>query len=185
MLTHSVHAVKMKAGPRFAAWMLGRVRDHEVNMDMATSLLRAEDVLIDLDVANKTKLLEAVGLFLQANHGMVASDVTARLAEREELGSTGLGQGVAIPHARFDGLKEPLAIFVRPRTPIEFDAPDENPVRLCFVLLVPAKATELHLQILAHVAEMLSDSALRAKLDAAKTGDEVYRLISGYRGSNE
>src|SRR5579872_3998339 len=100
MLTNLGRPVKMKAKPKFAAWMLGRAGDREVNMDLAKSLLRAEDVLIDLDVANKTKLLEAVGVFLQANRGMVATDVTARLVAREELGSTGLGQGVAIPHAR-------------------------------------------------------------------------------------
>ena len=82
-------------------------------------------------------------------------------------------------------MKEPLAVFARLANPIDFDAPDDTPVRLCFVLLVPAKATELHLQILAHVAEMLSDSALRAQLNDAKTADEVYGLLAGYRGSNE
>ncbi len=179
------YPVKMASMPKFMAWMVGRVHDREGNMDSVKSFLRAEDVLLDLEVTNKPALLKAVGLFLQEHRGVAATDVTARLVAREELGSTGLGQGVAIPHARFEGLKEPLAVFVRLQNPIDFDAPDETPVRFCFVLLVPAKATELHLQILAHVAEMLSDSALRANLDSAKTGDEVYGLLASYRGSNE
>jgi PTS system nitrogen regulatory IIA component len=179
------HPVKMASMPKFMAWMVGRLHDREEDMDSVTSFLRAEDVLLDLAAKSKQALLEAVGLFLHEHRGIDAADVTARLAAREELGSTGLGQGVAIPHARFEGLKEPQAVFARLQNPIDFDAPDDSPVRFCFVLLVPAKATELHLQILAHVAEMLSDSALRAKLDEAKTADEVYRLLGGYRGSNE
>ena len=89
------------------------------------------------------------------------SPVFDSLFARERLGSTGLGQGVAIPHGRIKGLKDALGAFLRLAQPVPFDAPDGKPVSLVFVLLVPEKATEKHLQILSELAQMFSDRALR------------------------
>ena len=98
----------------------------------------------------------------------------------KRLGSTGLGQGIAIPHGRVRGLREATGAFVRTRQPIEFEAPDERPVSLIFVLLVPEKSTDLHLEILGELAQMFSDRELRARLHAAADSLEVQRLIAAW-----
>ena len=102
------------------------------------------------------------------------------LFAREKLGSTGLGQGVAIPHGRIKGLKEAVGAFVRLPAPVPFDAPDGKPVNLLFVLLVPEQATEQHLQILSELAQMFSDRALREQLAAAPTTRPLHALIASW-----
>ncbi len=92
--------------------------------------------------------------------GLPQAQVVESLNAREKLGSTGLGQGVALPHARIKNLPQAVAAFVRPKLPIPFDAPDAKPVWAMLVLLVPEHATEEHLQILAELAQMFGDSAL-------------------------
>lgn len=150
-------------------------------MNYVARLFSSNDVLLDLDVPDKQGLFEAVGRIWAEHHGMVAAEVVESLNAREKLGSTGLGQGVAIPHARVKGLANAVAAFVRPRLPIEFDSPDDNPVAYCFVLLVPAQATEQHLKILADVAAMLSSTQFRGRLGASRTQDEVHRLFAIWR----
>jgi PTS system nitrogen regulatory IIA component len=103
------------------------------------------------------------------------------LFARERLGSTGLGQGVAIPHGRIKGLKEAIGAFVRLAQPVPFDAPDGGPVSLVFVLLVPEKATEKHLQILSELAQMFSDKALREAMSRAPDAAALYELIASWQ----
>ena len=109
-----------------------------------------------------------------------ARTVTDNLFARERLGSTGLGHGVAIPHGRIKGLKNPLAAVLRVQQPIAFDAPDDEPVSLLIFLLVPEAATQRHLEILSEIAEMLSDRTLRERLktepDAAGAAQADRRL---------
>jgi PTS system nitrogen regulatory IIA component len=150
-------------------------------MNSVAVVLSANDVLLDLDVKSKQTLFEAVGRLWEEHHGMAADEVVESLKAREKLGSTGLGQGVAIPHARVKGLTKAVAAFVQPKLPIEFDSPDGEPVAYCFVLLVPTLATEEHLKILAEVAEMLSNTQFREQLGAAKSPDQVYHLFSQWR----
>jgi PTS system nitrogen regulatory IIA component len=147
-------------------------------MNSIAQLFSARDVLLDIDVSNKQALFKAIGDLWQQSRGMIATDVVADLNAREILGSTGLGKGVAIPHARVKGLTEAVAAFVRPAMPIAFDSPDGRPVAYCFVLLVPEAATEQHLQILADVVAMLSDDQFRAQLGAAKSPQEIHQLFS-------
>lgn len=147
-------------------------------MSGVASLLSANEVLLDLDLSDKAALFRAAGNLWERHRGMKSAEVVASLEARENLGSTGLGQGIAIPHARVDGLREPLAAFVRPKAPIPFGAPDGRPVSYCFVLLVPAEATEQHLQILAEVAEKLSNPQFRERLAAARTVEQISQLFS-------
>jgi PTS system nitrogen regulatory IIA component len=114
-------------------------------------------------------------------HALARSVVFDSLFARERLGSTGLGQGVAIPHGRIKGLKEALGAFIRVAQPVPFDAPDGNPVTLVFVLLVPEKATEKHLQILSELAQMFSEKPFREQLLAAPTATELHRLITQWQ----
>jgi PTS system nitrogen regulatory IIA component len=106
--------------------------------------------------------------------------VAASLTAREKLGSTGLGQGIAIPHGRIKGLSEAIGAFARLRTPIAFDAPDGKPVGQVFVLLVPEQATDLHLQLLSELAQMFSERAFRDKLAAAASADDLHALFRSW-----
>jgi PTS system nitrogen regulatory IIA component len=150
-------------------------------MNSVAKLFSANDVLLDLDVSNKQALFEAVGCVWEKHRAIAAPMVADNLNAREKLGSTGLGQGVAIPHARIEGLTEAVAAFVRPKLPIEFESPDGKPVSYCFVLLVPVQATEQHLQILADVAEMLSNAQFRERLGSSRSPDEIHQLFATWR----
>jgi PTS system nitrogen regulatory IIA component len=115
------------------------------------------------------------------NQQIARSQVFDSLFAREKLGSTGLGRGVAIPHGRIKGLKEAVGALVRTRQPIPFDAPDAQPVNLIFVLLVPDRATDAHLQILSELAQMFSDKVFRDKLLAAPGAPELHELITQWQ----
>jgi PTS system nitrogen regulatory IIA component len=153
-------------------------------MNSIGQLFSPSDVLLDLEVPSKQALFDAVSHLWAESRGMVAVDVEKSLNARESLGSTGVGRGVAIPHARIKGLAEAVAAFVRPATPIAFDSPDGVPVSYCFVLLVPEAATEQHLQILADVVGMLSDEQFRTQLANAKSQQDIHQLFSTWYDPN-
>jgi PTS system nitrogen regulatory IIA component len=138
----------------------------------------ADDILLELDVANKAELLEEVGKHMERQHGMPREWGVLSLARREQVGSTGLGEGVAIPHARIRSLFRMQLAYARLRLPIPFDAPDGKPVGDVLVLLVPKEATEAHLRILAEATQMFSSSAFRESLHACRQAWEVRQLFS-------
>jgi PTS system nitrogen regulatory IIA component len=150
-------------------------------MNQIAKLLPVANVLLDLDVASKKRVFEHAGLLFENNHSLARSVVFDSLFAREKLGSTGLGQGVAIPHGRIKGMKDAVGALVRLREPIPFDAPDGAPVGLIFVLLVPERATDLHLQILGELAQMFSDPAFRERLQAAPAAADAHRLITEWK----
>ena len=150
-------------------------------MSLVAKLLPPANVLLDLPASSKKRLFEQVGLLFENNHGIARSLVFDSLFARERLGSTGLGQGVAIPHGRIKGLKDALGAFVRLGQPVPFDAPDGKPVSLLFVLLVPEQATEKHLQILSELAQMFSDRALREAMTAAPDAGALHLLIAAWQ----
>ena len=133
-------------------------------MSEIASLLPTGNILLDLDAGSKARLFEAVGALFEVNQGLATKVVVDSLQAREKLGSTGLGQGIAIPHGRIRGLAEAQGAFVRLKSPIPFDAPDGKPVAQVFVLLVPAQATEKHLQLLSELAQMFSETSFRESL---------------------
>ena len=133
-------------------------------MSQIALLLPAGNILLDLDAGSKARLFDEVGALVEAKQGLSGKTVVDSLLAREKLGSTGLGQGIAIPHGRIRGLKEALGAFVRLKSPIPFDAPDGKPVAQVFVLLVPEQATEQHLQLLSELAQMFSDNRFRENL---------------------
>ena len=150
-------------------------------MSLIAKLLPPQNVVLDLDVSSKKRVFEHVGLLFENNHNVSRSQVFDSLFAREKLGSTGLGQGIAIPHGRIKGLKEAVGAMIRMREPIVFDAPDGQPVSLIFVLLVPERATDLHLQILSELAQMFSDNAFRDRLLHAASADAVHSLIAEWQ----
>ncbi|HKO88744.1 MAG TPA: PTS IIA-like nitrogen regulatory protein PtsN [Burkholderiales bacterium] len=150
-------------------------------MNLIAKLLAPGNILLNLDISSKKRMFEQVGLLFENNQGIARNLVFDSLFARERLGSTGLGQGVAIPHGRIKGLREAIGAFVRLDTPVAFDAPDGQPVSLIFVLLVPEQATEHHLQILSELAQMFSDKDLRRHLASATDASELHRHITAWQ----
>jgi len=149
-------------------------------MNLIASLLPLSNVVLDLDVSSKKRVFEQAGLLFENNHSIARSQVFDSLFAREKLGSTGLGQGVAIPHGRIKSLKDAIGAIVRMKQPIPFDAPDGLNVGLIFVLLVPERATDLHLQILSDLAQMFSDKPFRERLLNAGSTAELHQLITDW-----
>lgn len=152
-------------------------------MNQIAHLLPPDNVVAALDASSKKRVFEHAGILFENHHGIARSAVYDALFDREKLGSTGLGQGVAIPHGRIKGLKKPLAAFLQLATPVQFDAPDGAPVKLVFVLLVPEAANERHLQLLSELAQTFSDPALREKLMAADDAATLHALFTQWNAS--
>jgi len=150
-------------------------------MTLVAKILSPSHVVVDLQASSKKRLFEQAGLLFENQHGIARSQVFDSLFAREKLGSTGLGQGVAIPHGRIKGLKEALGAFLRLAQPVPFEAPDGNPVSLVFVLLVPEKATEKHLQILSELAQMFSDKLLREAMMHAPDAAALHALVTTWQ----
>ena len=152
-------------------------------MNRLASILTPAQVIAQVDVTSKKRAFEEAGLLFENLHGLSRALVTDSLFSRERLGSTGLGHGVAIPHGRIKGLKSPMAAVLQLSQAIGFDAHDEKPVKLLIFLLVPEAATQKHLDILAEIAEMLGEVALREQLIASTDATELYQLISGWKSA--
>jgi PTS system nitrogen regulatory IIA component len=149
-------------------------------MNLISRLLPASNVLLDLPASSKKRVFEQAGLLFENNQGIARATVFDSLFARERLGSTALGQGVAIPHGRIKGLKEAAAAFIRLAEPVPFDAPDGRPVRLLIFLLVPEQATQQHLDILSELAQMLSDKSFRESLLTATEPAAVHALLANW-----
>lgn len=134
-------------------------------------LLTLERVSSCTDIGSKKRLLEQLSELLAGSSPQLSQhEVFEALLNREKLGSTGLGKGVAIPHGRMAGLEKPLCAFIRLNNPVDFDAADGQSVDLVFCLLVPEDSTEEHLQVLSTIAEIFSNpgvcTALRQCTDS-------------------
>lgn len=127
---------------------------------------------------SKRQVLAVIADMAARNFGLESSDVLAKLLARERLGSTGLGYGVAIPHARLRALDRMRGVFVRLESPVDFGAVDDQPVDLVFALLAPAHARSEHLRALARVSRILRRSDLRQKLRQSRSPDALYALIA-------
>jgi PTS system nitrogen regulatory IIA component len=147
-------------------------------MNRLSPLLPPEHVALDLEVSSKKRLFEQIGLVFENSRQIPRARVFDSLFDREKLGSTGLGYGVAIPHGRLKSLKDSACVFVRTREPIPFDSPDGQPVRLVLAMLVPEHATEQHLELLSELAQMFSDPALREGLLAATDAASAHRMLT-------
>lgn len=146
-------------------------------MNPFIKLLPESHILLDLDASSKKRVFEQAGLLFENHLGIARATVFDSLFAREKLGSTGLGQGIAIPHGRIKGLKHATGAFLRLANPVPFDSPDGRPVNLLFVLLVPEQATEEHLQILSELAQRFADRTFRDALIAAPDAAGVAALF--------
>ena len=139
-----------------------------------SDLLSPTDVMMDVRASNKRLLLEEFAGKAAVSLGLRVDQVTSHLLKREELGSTGTGNGIAIPHARLAGLKRPYGLLAKLKQGIEFDAIDGRAVDVVFVLLLPAAGENEALTALALVARTLRSPDVLARLRAAKTASELY-----------
>src|SRR6267378_5306634 len=142
-----------------------------------SDLLSPMDVMIDVRASNKRLLLQEFAARAAASLGLNVDQIAPYLLKREELGSTGIGRGVAIPHARLPDVQRPYGLLARLKAPIEFDAIDEQAVDIVFVLLLPAAAENGQIGALALVARTLRPSENLARLREAKNTSELYSAI--------
>jgi len=140
-------------------------------------LLQPDDIVLDLIVTGRNELFDDIGQHMEWKHGLPKRFVASSLARREQLGSTGLGNGVAIPHARLGEVDRVHLMYLRLKFPIAFDAPDLAPVSDVLMILAPKPASEDHLKILAEVARMFSDARLREQLHRCTLPSQVKQVF--------
>lgn len=142
-----------------------------------SALLSPQRIFLDTEISSKKKLLEFIANTVAEQTDSPQSSIYNGLLDRERLGSTGLGQGFAIPHARLSNLDKTLGCFVRLKNAVNFEAPDNQPVDLVFTIIVPEDATEEHLMILSSLASIFSKSDVCDAIRNADSSDEVTRII--------
>ncbi len=147
-------------------------------MKLLSRILPISNIVLDLPASSKKRVFEQAGLLFENNCGLERAAVFDALLSRERLGSTGLGDGIAVPHGRVKGLKQSVAAFIRLAQGVPFDAPDGRPVNQLLFLMAPESATQQHLDILAEVAERLSDETVRTRLAVETDTAIVYRLLT-------
>ncbi len=146
-------------------------------MNRVAAVLSPERIRLGFSAVNKSQVLDEASRLLASFEGLEPNHITASLTARERLGSTGLGAGVAIPHARLQGLRQAIAAFIRLSFAVAFDSPDGKPVTEVLVLLVPEQATEEHLELLAQAAEMFNDRRFRDQLHKQTDVVDVYQAF--------
>jgi PTS system nitrogen regulatory IIA component len=143
-----------------------------------TEILSPEMVVPDLAGRDKNEVLRELAKTLASRHREIDLEaLTAVLAERERLGSTAIGDAIAIPHGKIRGVRQILGVFGRHIKGVDFESLDGKPTHLFFLLVAAEDSTSLHLKALARVSRLFKDSSFRERLINAKDADEIYRLI--------
>ena len=147
-------------------------------MTEISSLLVPGAVAAGANITTSKALFQHLGQVAEREYGLLATEVVDRLTERERLGSTGFGGGVAIPHGKIDGLTQVVGLFIQLAQPVDVKAIDDLPVDLVFCLLSPPDAGSEHLKALAQVSRWLRDRTFVAKLRGAGSADAIYALFA-------
>ena len=140
---------------------------------MISALLSPQRIFLDTDISSKKKLLELIAETVAEQTQSSESYIYNGLLDRERLGSTGLGQGFAVPHARLQSLDKTLCCFFRLKNAVNFEAPDNQPVDLVFTIIIPEEATEEHLMILSSLANIFSKADVCEAIRNADSTDEA------------
>ncbi len=142
-------------------------------------LLQPDQISLQDDAASKKRALEHLSELLAAGTNTPAAEaIYEKLLERERLGSTGMSDGIALPHARIKGISKPVGAFVHLEQGIDFDAMDGRPVDILFGLLVPEQATDVHLELLASLASLFSKPQVCAQVRQADSPEQVIRILN-------
>jgi len=142
-----------------------------------SALLSPQKIFIDTEVTSKKKLLELIANIVANQTQLAESTIYSNLLNRERLGSTGLGQGFAVPHARVPQLEETQACFFRLKQAVNFESPDNQPVDLVFTIIIPQEATEEHLLILSSLARIFSNPEICESIRNARDKQEIEQII--------
>ncbi|MFA5493943.1 MAG: PTS sugar transporter subunit IIA [Porticoccaceae bacterium] len=148
-------------------------------------LLSPEHTFCDIEGVSKKRVLENLALFLHEGEGFSGTDADAiyqKLLERERLGSTGIGSGVAVPHCRVPGCTKITGVLLKLSDQVEFDAIDGKPVDLVFGLMVPQEHSDEHLKALASIAELMQDEDVRERLRSATSHRNLFDLATSLAG---
>jgi PTS system nitrogen regulatory IIA component len=148
-------------------------------MNDISDILAVDRVDATMTAPNKKGLFQLLAAAAGKRTGIAPKTIAAALGEREKIGSTGFGGGVAIPHARIEGLSGVFGYFARLTAPVEFDSVDRMPVDLVFLILSPPDAGADHLKALAAASRVLRDRAIAAKLRGARSRDAIFALLAG------
>jgi PTS system nitrogen regulatory IIA component len=146
-------------------------------MNIIGNLLSPDDVVLGITATDAKRACQDIASLAALRHHLDDELIFRALWRREQIGSTGIGHGIAIPHARIPGITSPIVLFVRASVPIQFGALDHQPISVFFMILVPEAANAEHLQILATVSEMFSERMFRNKLDNARDRLAIQRLF--------
>ena len=146
-------------------------------MDIS-NLINMDAIFPKLKASSKKQLLQELGNIATQQVGKPVYEIASVLMERERLGSTGVGHGVAIPHGRFADLDKICGIFAKLEKPVNFDSIDNEPVDLIFLLLVPEESGADHLKALAKVSRVLRDQTICEKLRGTDSGDAIYAILN-------
>ncbi|SDX32381.1 PTS system, nitrogen regulatory IIA component [Allochromatium warmingii] len=148
---------------------------------LGPDLINVVRVGCGLELASKKRLIETLAGLLARDHPRLqAETVFEHLLERERLGSTGLGHGVALPHSRMKDVTTAIGAFVQTVQGVDYDASDGEAVDLAFALLVPEEANDEHLRLLAHLASLFNDPSRRVRLREATSADEILQILTAH-----
>jgi len=147
-------------------------------------ILDKDMIIAELKATDKEEVLQELATALASKHQEIEKDLLVRvLLEREKLGSTGIGQGIAIPHGKLANIDSLLAAFGRSFKGIDFEAADGKPTKLFFLLVAPENSVGSHVKALANISHLLKDVSLRKRLLQAESEVEIYQIIRGSEGS--
>lgn len=152
----------------------------EAEAPALSEFLVPERVLLDLETSSRKRLFEHIAEL--SSHGLEEVSegcILKKITERERLGSTGLGRGIAVPHGRIENLEEPVISVVKLSNPIDYDAPDEQPVWLAVGLLVPIEANEAHLKLLSLLVTRFQDESFIDSMKQCHSREQVVALFDG------
>ena len=143
-----------------------------------SEMIKTNNIIPDLKAKDKKGVLEELAGAISDNESSVDKEALVRvLVERERLGTTGIGDGVAIPHGKLDTIEHPIISFGRSKEGLDFDSMDGQPAYLFFLLVAPENSSGLHLQVLAKIAKILKNSTFRKQLMEGSTKEELYQTI--------
>lgn len=148
-------------------------------------LVSAEAVIAKLNVSSKKQLLQELSKRAASLTGLPERDIFDTLLERERLGTTGVGNGIAIPHGKLSGINGIVGMFARLEKPVDYDAIDDQPVDLVFLLLAPECAGADHLKALARISRLLRDRTTCEKIRGADTQDALYVLLTDEKANSQ
>ncbi len=140
-------------------------------------LINKDTIIVDFKAATKKGLLEGLSTIIAEKYNINATNVADVILERENLGSTGMGKGIAIPHGRVDDITKPVGMLIKLAEPMEFDAVDDELVDIVFLLLAPSSSGADHLNALSAVSSVLKNVENREAIRAAKSVDEIASLL--------